>query len=121
MATIVFHDSRSVLKASDTLVKIHKHVVGTEPISGLPYDANDPAAQLWIHLTAWHSVLYTYEKFGPGRCSQPPRRHRSTSTTPRRCGAAARLRLSPTPARSRASIARPCRTGFLRGEGLDRE
>nr|WP_191094028.1 oxygenase MpaB family protein [Nocardia colli] len=28
------------------------------------YDANDPGAQLWIHLTAWHSVLYTYEKFG---------------------------------------------------------
>jgi ER-bound oxygenase mpaB/B'/Rubber oxygenase, catalytic domain len=67
MATIAFHDSRSVLKASDILVKIHTKVVGTEPISGLPYDANDPDAQLWIHLTAWHSVLYTYEKFGPGK------------------------------------------------------
>jgi uncharacterized protein (DUF2236 family) len=67
MATLAFHDSRSVLKASDILVKIHTKVVGTEPISGLPYDANDPDAQLWIHLTAWHSVLYTYEKFGPGK------------------------------------------------------
>lgn len=67
MATLAFHDSRSVLTASDILVKIHTKVVGTEPISGLPYDANDPDAQLWIHLTAWHSVLYTYEKFGPGK------------------------------------------------------
>lgn len=67
VSTIAFGDSRSVVKASDILVKIHKHVVGTEPMSGLPYDANDPEAQLWIHLTQWHSVLYTYEKFGPGK------------------------------------------------------
>ncbi|MEV6557615.1 oxygenase MpaB family protein [Nocardia sp. NPDC051756] len=67
MATITFHDSASVLKASDILVKIHSKITGTEPISGLRYDANDPEAQLWIHLTAWHSVLYTYEKFGPGK------------------------------------------------------
>jgi uncharacterized protein (DUF2236 family) len=67
MATIAFGDSQSALKSSDVLVKIHTKVVGTEPISGLPYDANDPQAQLWIHLTAWHSVLYTYEKFGPGK------------------------------------------------------
>ncbi|WP_433662786.1 oxygenase MpaB family protein [Nocardia sp. CA-128927] len=69
MATVTFHDSRSVLKASDILVKIHSKITGTEPISGLRYDANDPEAQLWIHLTAWHSVLYTYEKFGPGKLS----------------------------------------------------
>ncbi|MEU7145798.1 oxygenase MpaB family protein [Nocardia sp. NPDC046473] len=69
MATVTFGDSVSVLKASDILVKIHSKITGTEPISGLRYDANDPEAQLWIHLTAWHSVLYTYEKFGPGKLS----------------------------------------------------
>ncbi|WP_405161595.1 oxygenase MpaB family protein [Nocardia sp. NBC_01499] len=69
MATVTFGDSHSVLKASDILVKIHSKITGTEPISGLRYDANDPEAQLWIHLTAWHSVLYTYEKFGPGKLS----------------------------------------------------
>jgi uncharacterized protein (DUF2236 family) len=70
MSTIAFHDSRSVLKASDVLVKIHNRIVGTEPLSGLSYDANDPETQLWIHLTAWHSVLYTYEKFGPGKLTE---------------------------------------------------
>lgn len=69
MATVAFHDSASVLQASEILVKIHSKITGTEPFSGLQYDANDPEAQLWIHLTAWHSVLYTYEKFGPGKLS----------------------------------------------------
>ncbi|MFB8276816.1 oxygenase MpaB family protein [Nocardia colli] len=69
MATVTFHDSRSVLQASDILVKIHSKITGTEPISGLRYDANDSEAQLWIHLTAWHSVLLTYERFGPGKLS----------------------------------------------------
>ncbi|WP_409497075.1 oxygenase MpaB family protein [Amycolatopsis sp. cmx-11-12] len=25
---------------------------------------------MWIHLTAWHSILYAYEKYGPGRLSR---------------------------------------------------
>ena len=42
---------------------------GIEPLSGNRYDANDPESQLWIHLTAWHSILYAYERYGPGRLS----------------------------------------------------
>ena len=62
-------DTRSAIQASDMLVKVHAKAVGTEPISGNPYDANDPKSQLWIHLTAWHSILYAYERYGPGRLS----------------------------------------------------
>ena len=51
---------------ADVLVKIHSKAIGTEPYGGKRYDANDPASQLWIHLTAWHSILYAYEKYGPG-------------------------------------------------------
>jgi uncharacterized protein (DUF2236 family) len=68
-ATVAFGDSRSAIKASEMLVKVHSKAVGTEPVSGLRYDANDPHSQLWIHLTGWHSVLYAYEKYGPGRLS----------------------------------------------------
>ena len=39
-------------------------------LCGNPYDANDPHSQLWIHLTAWHSILYAYEKYGPGRLTE---------------------------------------------------
>jgi uncharacterized protein (DUF2236 family) len=65
-ALVAFGDSRSATEASDVLVKVHAKGVGTEPYSGAHYDANDPRSQLWILLTGWHSVLYAYERFGPG-------------------------------------------------------
>jgi uncharacterized protein (DUF2236 family) len=68
-ATIAFGDSRSAVKAAEILVKVHAKAVGVEPVSGNRFDANDPASQLWIHLTAWHSILYAYERYGPGKLS----------------------------------------------------
>jgi uncharacterized protein (DUF2236 family) len=46
-ALISLGDTRSAIKASDVLVKVHAKAVGTEPLSGNPYDANDPHSQLW--------------------------------------------------------------------------
>lgn len=69
VATVAFADSDTVTKSADTLVDIHNYIRGIEPISGGSYDANDPEAQLWIHLTQWHSVLMAYEIFGPGKLS----------------------------------------------------
>ena len=68
-AMVAFGDSRSTAEAADVLVKIHAKAIGVDPVTGQRYDANDPASQLWIHLTAWHSILYGYEKFGPGLLS----------------------------------------------------
>lgn len=68
-AMVAFGDSRSMSKAADILVKVHSKGIGTDPVTGIRYDANDPASQLWIHLTAWHSILYAYERYGPGRLS----------------------------------------------------
>lgn len=65
-ALVAFGGSRETSTAADVLVKIHSKAIGTEPYGGKRYDANDPASQLWIHLTAWHSILYAYEKYGPG-------------------------------------------------------
>ncbi len=64
---VAFADSRSTAQVADMLVKIHSKAIGTEPLSGNKYDANDPHSQLWIHMTAWHSILYAYEKYGPGK------------------------------------------------------
>lgn len=66
VATAAFADSQRAVHAADVLYRIHDHIRGTEPISGLPFDANDPDQQLWIHLTQWHSVLLCYELVGPG-------------------------------------------------------
>jgi uncharacterized protein (DUF2236 family) len=68
-ATVFFGDSRSVVKASEQLMRIHARATSVEPVSGLRADPNNPDSQLWIHLTAWHSALYAYETYGPGRLS----------------------------------------------------
>lgn len=65
--TVVLADGPSAIRASRALHRFHERAVGIEPISGKPYSANDPESQLWIHLTAWHSILKCYEQFGPGK------------------------------------------------------
>ncbi|WP_374999639.1 oxygenase MpaB family protein [Aeromicrobium sp. CTD01-1L150] len=68
-AMVAFADTRSVSKAADILVKVHSKGIGTDPVTGQRYDANDPDSQLWIQLTGWHSILLAYERYGPGRLS----------------------------------------------------
>ncbi|WP_408897379.1 oxygenase MpaB family protein [Nocardioides sp. R1-1] len=68
-ALVTFGASRPTARAADVLVKVHSKAIGTEPYAGDRYDANDPDSQLWILVTAWHSVLKAYEMYGPGRLS----------------------------------------------------
>jgi len=68
-AIVAFGDSASALAASEQLMRIHAHVKGTDSITGKPYRGNAPETQLWVHLTSWHSALYCYERFGPGKLS----------------------------------------------------
>ncbi|MEV0249373.1 oxygenase MpaB family protein [Nocardia sp. NPDC050712] len=62
-------DSRMAIEASEHLMQVHAQATGIEPISGKRYSANNPASQLWIHVTGWHSVLKCYERYGPGPLS----------------------------------------------------
>ncbi|MFD4292535.1 oxygenase MpaB family protein [Rhodococcus sp. NPDC058532] len=62
-------DSRTATATAELLMKVHARATGIEPISGKRYSANNPASQLWIHVTGWHSVLKCYEMFGPGPLS----------------------------------------------------
>ena len=66
-AMVAFAGSREVCRAADVLVKVHAKAIGQLPYNDGTYDANDPASQLWIQLTGWHSILYAYEKYGPGK------------------------------------------------------
>ncbi|MFL6089629.1 MAG: oxygenase MpaB family protein [Aeromicrobium sp.] len=66
---VMFGATEPTAKAADVLVKVHSKAIGHDPVTGGEYDANQPSSQLWIHMTAWHSILYCYEKFGPGRLS----------------------------------------------------
>jgi uncharacterized protein (DUF2236 family) len=66
---VALGDARSAIEASQRLRRVHERVAGIEPLSGRPYRASDPANQLWVHVTGWHSALYAYERYGPGRLS----------------------------------------------------
>jgi uncharacterized protein (DUF2236 family) len=67
--TVACGDSRAAIEASDILMRVHARATGIEPVSGLPYSANDPASQLWIHVTGWQSNLLCYERYGAGPLS----------------------------------------------------
>ncbi|MBU2696039.1 oxygenase MpaB family protein [Nocardioides sp. WV_118_6] len=64
---VAFAATEPTAKAADVLVKVHSKAIGHDPVTGGEYDANQPSSQLWIHVTAWHSILYCYERFGGGR------------------------------------------------------
>jgi uncharacterized protein (DUF2236 family) len=68
-ATVALGDARSAIEASERLRRVHERVAGIEPLTGRPYRAGDPPNQLWVHVTGWHSALYAYERYGPGRLS----------------------------------------------------
>lgn len=67
---VMFGATEPTAKAADVLVKVHSKAVGHDPVTHGTYDANKPSSQLWIHVTAWHSILRCYELFGPGRLSE---------------------------------------------------
>jgi len=67
--TVAVADGRTAIEVSDALMRIHARAKGIEPITGTRYSANNPDAQLWIHITGWHSVLKCYELYGPGPLS----------------------------------------------------
>ena len=69
-SAVLFADTPTVIKMSDILMKVHSRAYGINRITGNEYDSNDPDSQLWIHITAWHSILYVYEVFGPGRLTR---------------------------------------------------
>jgi uncharacterized protein (DUF2236 family) len=67
--TIVYGDSASVADAARRLHRVHSRVGGLDPVTGRQYCANDADGQMWVHYTTWHSVLYAYERYGPGKLS----------------------------------------------------
>lgn len=66
----LFADAQTAIRMSDILMRVHARAYGVNPVTGNDYDSNNPSSQLWIHITAWHSILYCYEKFGPGKLSR---------------------------------------------------
>jgi uncharacterized protein (DUF2236 family) len=64
LATITFGDRATADRAAAQVRRIHDHVRGTDPVTGRPYAAGDPALLLWVHATFVDSGLAAARAFG---------------------------------------------------------
>ena len=64
LATVSFGDRAAAGRAAARVRRIHEHVSGTDPVTGRPYAASDPALLLWVHATLVESTMVACELFG---------------------------------------------------------
>jgi uncharacterized protein (DUF2236 family) len=57
LATVTFGERAAASQAAARVRRIHDHVRGTDPVTGQPYAAGDPALLLWVHGALVDSVL----------------------------------------------------------------
>ena len=64
--TVTFGDRASARRVAGRVRAIHEHVRGVDTVTGLPYQAGDPALLLWVHAALVDSALAASALFGPG-------------------------------------------------------
>jgi uncharacterized protein (DUF2236 family) len=64
LATVSFGDRAAAGRAAARVRRIHEHVRGTDPVTGRPYAASDPALLLWVHAILVDSGLVGTRLFG---------------------------------------------------------
>ncbi len=62
--TTTYGDTASALAAAEWVRKIHTHVRGTDPETGLPYSAEDPDLLLWVHAGMVESIVTIVQRYG---------------------------------------------------------
>jgi uncharacterized protein (DUF2236 family) len=64
LLTTTYGDTASALAAAAWVRKIHVHVRGVDPETGLPYSAEDPALLLWVHAGMVESIISVVQRYG---------------------------------------------------------
>ena len=62
--TVTFGDRASARRVAQRVRAIHEHVRGVDTVTGLPYEAGDPALLLWVHAALVDSGLAAGALFG---------------------------------------------------------
>ncbi len=62
--TTVYGDRAAARAAAARVRKIHEHVRGTDPVTGQPYAASDPALLIWVHAALVESGLAAAARYG---------------------------------------------------------
>ena len=64
LLTTTYGDTASAFAAAGWVRKVHVHVRGTDPETGLAYSAEDPALLLWVHAGMVDSVVTVAQRYG---------------------------------------------------------
>jgi uncharacterized protein (DUF2236 family) len=64
LLTTTYGDTESALAMAAWVRKIHVHVRGTDPETGLPYSAEDPDLLLWVHAGMVDSIVEVVQRYG---------------------------------------------------------
>ncbi|HTR96089.1 MAG TPA: oxygenase MpaB family protein [Trebonia sp.] len=64
--TTTYGDKAAARAAAERVKKIHEHVRGTDPVTGMPYEASDPALLIWVHAALVDSGLAAADRYGIG-------------------------------------------------------
>jgi len=62
--TVTYGDTASVQQAGARVRAIHRHVNGTDSVTGSEYHAADPALLLWIHAAMVDSIVNVVQRYG---------------------------------------------------------
>jgi uncharacterized protein (DUF2236 family) len=62
--TTTYGDRAAARAAAARVRKIHEWVTGTDPVSGKPYEASDPALLIWVHAALVDSGLVAADRYG---------------------------------------------------------
>jgi len=62
--TVTYGDNAAVQQAAARVRAIHRHVNGTDTVTGREYHAADPALLLWIHAAMVDSIVHVVQRYG---------------------------------------------------------
>jgi uncharacterized protein (DUF2236 family) len=62
--TVTYGERAAAEAAAARVRAVHAHVHGVDRVTGLPYDAEDPALLLWVHAAMVDSVVRVVERYG---------------------------------------------------------
>ena len=66
VTTVSVGDRATAERVSAVVRRVHTHVRGTDPVTGQPYAADDPALLLWVHAALVDSTVVAVRMFGAG-------------------------------------------------------
>jgi uncharacterized protein (DUF2236 family) len=61
---VTYGDTASAQQAGSRVRSIHRHVNGTDTVTGLEYRASDPGLLLWIHAAMVDSIVHIVQRYG---------------------------------------------------------